>query len=163
MRFSGGVWGVLNNLEKFQRFLVYYHSSISWSGHWLQEVFSLCENLPSYTFRFDLLNFPQCFTSIRCLMFYFIKTFKVMGKKWEKKEKRKRWRWESETRKKKKEEREGRKRKREEEKWQEEGKKGRDFIIYKIIILIAQLVKNPPAMQETPVWFLDQEDLLEQG
>ena len=29
--------------------------------------------------------------------------------------------------------------------------------------LIAQLVKNPHAMQETPVWFLDQEDLLEKG
>ena len=29
--------------------------------------------------------------------------------------------------------------------------------------LIAQLVKNPPAMQETLVWFLDQEDLLEKG
>ena len=28
---------------------------------------------------------------------------------------------------------------------------------------IAQLVKNPPAMQETPVWFLDREDLLEKG
>ena len=27
--------------------------------------------------------------------------------------------------------------------------------------LIAQLVKNPPAMQETPVGFLGQEDLLE--
>ena len=27
--------------------------------------------------------------------------------------------------------------------------------------LIAQLVKNPPAMQETSVRFLDQEDLLE--
>ena len=27
--------------------------------------------------------------------------------------------------------------------------------------LIAQLVKNPPAMQETPVRFLDWEDLLE--
>ena len=27
--------------------------------------------------------------------------------------------------------------------------------------LIAQLVKNPPAMRETPVWFLDWEDLLE--
>ena len=27
--------------------------------------------------------------------------------------------------------------------------------------LIAQLVKNPPAMQETPVWFLGQEGLLE--
>ena len=30
-------------------------------------------------------------------------------------------------------------------------------------ILIAQLVKNPPAMQETPVWFLGWEDLLEKG
>ena len=29
--------------------------------------------------------------------------------------------------------------------------------------LIAQLVKNPPAMQVTPVWFLGQEDLLEKG
>ena len=29
--------------------------------------------------------------------------------------------------------------------------------------LIAQLVKNPPAMQETPVQFLDREDLLEKG
>ena len=29
--------------------------------------------------------------------------------------------------------------------------------------LIAQLVKNPPAMQETSVWFLDQEDPLEKG
>ena len=29
--------------------------------------------------------------------------------------------------------------------------------------LIAQLVRNLPAMQETPVQFLDQEDLLEKG
>ena len=29
--------------------------------------------------------------------------------------------------------------------------------------LIAQLVKNLPAMQETPVQFLGQEDLLEMG
>ena len=29
--------------------------------------------------------------------------------------------------------------------------------------LIAQLVKNPPAMQETPVGFLDQDDPLEKG
>ena len=29
--------------------------------------------------------------------------------------------------------------------------------------LIAQLVKNPPEMQETPVRFLGQEDLLEKG
>ena len=30
-------------------------------------------------------------------------------------------------------------------------------------LLIAQLVKNPPAMQETPVRFLGREDLLERG
>ena len=29
--------------------------------------------------------------------------------------------------------------------------------------LIAQLVKNPPAMQETPVRFLGWEDLMEKG
>ena len=29
--------------------------------------------------------------------------------------------------------------------------------------LVAQLVKNPPAMEETLVWFLDQEDPLEKG
>ena len=29
--------------------------------------------------------------------------------------------------------------------------------------LIAQLVKNPPSMQETPVQFLGQKDLLEKG
>ena len=29
--------------------------------------------------------------------------------------------------------------------------------------LIAQLIKNPPAMQETPVRFLDREDPLEKG
>ena len=29
--------------------------------------------------------------------------------------------------------------------------------------LVAQLVKNPPAMQETPVQFLDPEDPLEKG
>ena len=29
--------------------------------------------------------------------------------------------------------------------------------------LVAQLIKNLPAMQETPVWFLVQEDLLENG
>ena len=33
----------------------------------------------------------------------------------------------------------------------------------KSISLIAQLVKNLPAMQETPVQFLGQEDLLEKG
>ena len=29
--------------------------------------------------------------------------------------------------------------------------------------LKAQLVKNPPAMQETPVWFMAWEDPLEKG
>ena len=29
--------------------------------------------------------------------------------------------------------------------------------------LVPQLVKNPPAMQETPVWFLDLDDPLEKG
>ena len=29
--------------------------------------------------------------------------------------------------------------------------------------LVAQLVKNQPAVQETPVWFLGQEDPLEKG
>ena len=29
--------------------------------------------------------------------------------------------------------------------------------------LVAQLVKNPPAMQETPVQFMGQNDLLEKG
>ena len=37
------------------------------------------------------------------------------------------------------------------------------FAAEKVASLIAQLIKNPPAMQETPVWFLDQEDLLEKG
>ena len=36
-------------------------------------------------------------------------------------------------------------------------------VLYKGVSLIAQLVKNPPAMQETPVWFLGWEDLLEKG
>ena len=31
------------------------------------------------------------------------------------------------------------------------------------VSLIAQLLKNPPAMQETPAWFLGWEDLLEKG
>ena len=31
------------------------------------------------------------------------------------------------------------------------------------VSLIAQLVKNPPAVQETPDQFLGQEDLLEKG
>ena len=33
----------------------------------------------------------------------------------------------------------------------------------KSVSLIAQLVKNPPAMQETPVRFLGQEDPLAKG
>ena len=32
-----------------------------------------------------------------------------------------------------------------------------------IASLIPQLVKNPPAMQETPVWFLGWDDPLEKG
>ena len=37
--------------------------------------------------------------------------------------------------------------------------------MYKLLgaSLVAQLVKNPPAMQETPVQFLGQEDPLEKG
>ena len=31
------------------------------------------------------------------------------------------------------------------------------------VSLIAQLVKNPPAMRETLVWFLGREDPLEKG
>ena len=34
---------------------------------------------------------------------------------------------------------------------------------YAVASLIAHLVKNPPAMQETPVRFLGWEDLLENG
>ena len=30
-------------------------------------------------------------------------------------------------------------------------------------LLVAKLVKNPPVMQETPVQFLGQEDLMEKG
>ena len=37
-------------------------------------------------------------------------------------------------------------------------------MIYSVMVsLISQLVKNPPATQETPVWFLGQEDPLEKG
>ena len=36
-------------------------------------------------------------------------------------------------------------------------------IVYVQASLIAHLVKNPPAMQETPVQFLGQEDPLENG
>ena len=35
------------------------------------------------------------------------------------------------------------------------------YLLY--VSLIAQLVKNPPAMQETLVWFLSREDPLEKG
>ena len=38
-----------------------------------------------------------------------------------------------------------------------------DLIAFSRASLIAQLVKNPPAMQETPVQFLDQDDLLAKG
>ena len=41
------------------------------------------------------------------------------------------------------------------------------FIVISIHIymdsLVAQMVKNPPAMQENPVQFLGEEDLLEKG
>ena len=36
-------------------------------------------------------------------------------------------------------------------------------IFMEYLSLIAQLVKNPPAMQVTPVWFLGREDTLEKG
>ena len=40
-----------------------------------------------------------------------------------------------------------------------------DFVSFSLVraSLITQLVKNLPAMQETPVQFLDWEDLLEKG
>ena len=37
------------------------------------------------------------------------------------------------------------------------------YVDYRSTSLIAQLVKNPPAMQETPVQFLGREDPLEKG
>ena len=40
------------------------------------------------------------------------------------------------------------------------------FLIWEfmnIVSLVAQLVKNPPAMQDTPVQFLGQEDPLAKG
>ena len=37
------------------------------------------------------------------------------------------------------------------------------YLCNRWIFLVAQLVKNLPAMQETPVWFLDWEDPLEKG
>ena len=36
-------------------------------------------------------------------------------------------------------------------------------IMFSMASLIAQLVKNPPAMEETPVRFLDWKDPLEKG
>ena len=36
-------------------------------------------------------------------------------------------------------------------------------LVYKRASLLDQLVKNPPAMQKTPVGFLGLEDLLEKG
>ena len=36
-------------------------------------------------------------------------------------------------------------------------------ILFLFMLSIAQLVKNPPTMQETPVRFLGQEDPLEKG
>ena len=36
-------------------------------------------------------------------------------------------------------------------------------LLCKEAFLVARLVKNPPAMQETPVQFLGQEDALEKG
>ena len=36
-------------------------------------------------------------------------------------------------------------------------------ILFLFMLSIAQLVKNLPTMQETPVWFLGQEDQLEKG
>ena len=36
-------------------------------------------------------------------------------------------------------------------------------LCYPMGFLVAQLVKNPPAMQKTPVGFLGQEDPLEKG
>ena len=37
------------------------------------------------------------------------------------------------------------------------------FLDFITASLVAQIVKNPPAMQETPVQFLGQEDPLEKG
>ena len=54
------------------------------------------------------------------------------------------------------------------EHWCVQLSKPTDFIQISQIVsphsaLIAQLVKNPPVMQETPVQFLGQEDPLEKG
>ena len=37
------------------------------------------------------------------------------------------------------------------------------MVVKVALSLVAQLVKNPPAMQETPVWILGGEDPLEKG
>ena len=39
----------------------------------------------------------------------------------------------------------------------------KEYIYFKVTSLVAQLVKNPPARQETAVQSLGQEDPLEQG
>ena len=48
--------------------------------------------------------------------------------------------------------------------WVDPLEKGIGYLLqYSWASLVAQLVKNPPAMQETPIQFLGQEDLLEKG
>ena len=37
------------------------------------------------------------------------------------------------------------------------------ILAWKIPALVAQMVKNPPAIQEIPIQILDQEDKLEKG
>ena len=39
----------------------------------------------------------------------------------------------------------------------------KDYVCHAMASLVAQLVKNLPSIQETPVRFLGQEDLLEKG
>ena len=34
---------------------------------------------------------------------------------------------------------------------------------YYIYMMVAQMVKNPPAIQETQIWFLDLEDPVKKG
>ena len=46
--------------------------------------------------------------------------------------------------------------------WSQEGVKVAEALAFEAF-LVAQLVKNPPAMQETSVGFLDREDPLEKG
>ena len=51
------------------------------------------------------------------------------------------------------------------QRWEEQGTKGSwgKGVSHSGASLVAQLVKNPPAMQETPVRFLGREDPLEKG